>query len=66
MLDMRCGKSVVTPQAKWNEFADAFIDHFLPTKIRAARAVEFENLMQGSMNVWDYHMKFVELLRYAL
>ncbi|XP_070056866.1 uncharacterized protein [Nicotiana tomentosiformis] len=30
--------------AGWGEFVDAFIDHFLPAKTKAARAAEFENL----------------------
>ncbi|XP_070034764.1 uncharacterized protein [Nicotiana tomentosiformis] len=40
-----------SPPARWSEFADAFIDHFLPTKTMAALATEFESLKQGSMNV---------------
>nr|XP_009773033.1 PREDICTED: uncharacterized protein LOC104223316 [Nicotiana sylvestris] len=31
----------------------------------AARATEFEVLKQGSMSVWEYHMEFVRLSKYA-
>ncbi|XP_070054457.1 uncharacterized protein [Nicotiana tomentosiformis] len=37
--------------ATWSEFADAFIDHFLPAETKAARAAEFEILRQGSLSV---------------
>ncbi|XP_070046618.1 uncharacterized protein [Nicotiana tomentosiformis] len=40
-----------SPPARWSEFADAFIDHFIPTETRAARAAEFENLRQGSRDM---------------
>ncbi|XP_070046770.1 uncharacterized protein [Nicotiana tomentosiformis] len=33
-----------SPPARWSEFADAFIDHFLPAETKAARAVKFETL----------------------
>ncbi|XP_070039567.1 uncharacterized protein [Nicotiana tomentosiformis] len=49
-----------SPPTKWTEFADAFIDHFLPAESREARDVEFENLKQGSMSVWDYHTRFAD------
>ncbi|XP_070048606.1 uncharacterized protein [Nicotiana tomentosiformis] len=31
-----------------------------------ARAAEFESLKQGSMNVWEYHMEFARLSKYAI
>nr|XP_009790211.1 PREDICTED: uncharacterized protein LOC104237707 [Nicotiana sylvestris] len=46
------------PPARWSEFADAFIGHFLPAKTRVDRAVEFENLTRGNRSVWAYHMEF--------
>ncbi|XP_070045331.1 uncharacterized protein [Nicotiana tomentosiformis] len=55
-----------SPPARWSEFADAFIDHFLPTETRAARATEFENLKQGSKSVWEYYMEFARLSKYAI
>ncbi|XP_070047265.1 uncharacterized protein [Nicotiana tomentosiformis] len=35
-----------------------------PTK--ASRAAEFENLRQGSVSVWDYHMRFAYPSKYAI
>jgi len=40
-----------SPPTRWGEFTDAFMDHFLPAKTKAARAAEFESVKQGSMNV---------------
>ncbi|XP_075111346.1 uncharacterized protein LOC107794075 [Nicotiana tabacum] len=53
------------PTARWDEFVDAFMDHFLPAEAMAAHAREFEVLKQGSMSVWVYHMEFVRLSKYA-
>ncbi|XP_070022617.1 uncharacterized protein [Nicotiana sylvestris] len=55
-----------SPPARWSEFANAFIDHFLPVETREARAAEFENLKQGSISVWEYHMEFARLSKYAI
>ncbi|XP_070045536.1 uncharacterized protein [Nicotiana tomentosiformis] len=54
------------PLARWSEFIVAFIDHFLPAETKAARAAEFEGLRQGSLSVWEYHMKFTHLSKYAI
>nr|XP_009771677.1 PREDICTED: uncharacterized protein LOC104222184 [Nicotiana sylvestris] len=54
------------PPARWSEFADAFIDHFLPTETRVTRVAEFENLRQGNRSVWEYHMEFARLSKYAI
>ncbi|XP_070032295.1 uncharacterized protein [Nicotiana tomentosiformis] len=42
------------------------MDHFLPAKTREARAAELENLKQGSWSVWEYHMEFARLSKYAI
>ncbi|XP_070005298.1 uncharacterized protein [Nicotiana sylvestris] len=55
-----------SPPARWSEFSDAYIDHFLPTETRVARAAEFENLKQGSRSMWEYHMEFARLSKYAI
>ncbi|XP_070048876.1 uncharacterized protein [Nicotiana tomentosiformis] len=55
-----------SPPAKWSKFTDAFIDHFLPAETKAARAAEFESLRQGSVSVWEYHVKFTLLSKYAI
>ncbi|XP_070046686.1 uncharacterized protein [Nicotiana tomentosiformis] len=39
--------------------------HFLTIETRATSATEFENLKQGSMSVWDYHMRFADLSKDA-
>ncbi|XP_070032467.1 uncharacterized protein [Nicotiana tomentosiformis] len=55
-----------SPPARWSEFADTFIDHFLHVETKEAHAAEFENLKQGSMSVWEYHMRFACLSKYAV
>ncbi|XP_070057562.1 uncharacterized protein [Nicotiana tomentosiformis] len=55
-----------SPPSRWSEFVDAFIDHFLPTETKAAHAAEFESLKQGSMSVWESHMRFTRLSKYAI
>ncbi|XP_070057046.1 uncharacterized protein [Nicotiana tomentosiformis] len=55
-----------SPPARWSEFANTFIDHFSPAETKAARAVEFESLRQGSLSVWEYHMRFARLSKYAI
>nr|XP_009769033.1 PREDICTED: uncharacterized protein LOC104219964 [Nicotiana sylvestris] len=54
------------PPARWREFADAFIDNFLPAETREACAIEFENLRQGNRSVWEYHIEFARLSKYAI
>nr|XP_009768543.1 PREDICTED: uncharacterized protein LOC104219545 [Nicotiana sylvestris] len=53
------------PPARWDELVDAFMDHFLPAETMTACATEFKVLKQGIMSVWEYHMKFVRLSKYA-
>nr|XP_009796408.1 PREDICTED: uncharacterized protein LOC104242991 [Nicotiana sylvestris] len=55
-----------SPPARWSEFVDAFIDHFLLAETRAACVAEFENLKQGTRSVWEYHMEFARLSKYAI
>ncbi|XP_070042677.1 uncharacterized protein [Nicotiana tomentosiformis] len=55
-----------SPLTRWSEFADAFIDPFLPVEKKAAHATEFERLKQGSMSVWEYHMRFACLSKYSI
>ncbi|XP_070045368.1 uncharacterized protein [Nicotiana tomentosiformis] len=55
-----------SPPARWSEFADAFMDNILSAETRAAHAAEFENLKQGSKSVWEYHMDFAHLSKYAI
>ncbi|XP_070054308.1 uncharacterized protein [Nicotiana tomentosiformis] len=55
-----------SPLVRWSEFADAFMDHFLPAKTKSAHATEFENLKQGNKSVWEYHMVFAHLSKYVI
>nr|XP_009789349.1 PREDICTED: uncharacterized protein LOC104236991 [Nicotiana sylvestris] len=63
MWENSCGEG--NPPARWDEFVDAFMDHFLPAETMAARDTEFEVLKQGSFSVWEYHVEFVRLSKYA-
>nr|XP_009772030.1 PREDICTED: uncharacterized protein LOC104222498 [Nicotiana sylvestris] len=51
--------------ATWKEFADAFLEHFLPIEVLEAKALEFERLRQNDMSVNEYYLKFVSLAKYA-
>nr|XP_009796651.1 PREDICTED: uncharacterized protein LOC104243196 [Nicotiana sylvestris] len=51
--------------ATWKEFADAFLEHFLPIEVLKAKALEFERLRQNDMSVNEYYLKFVYLAKYA-
>ncbi|XP_070032282.1 uncharacterized protein [Nicotiana tomentosiformis] len=55
-----------SPWARWSEFTDAFMDHFVPAETKATHAAEFESLNQGSMNVWEYHIEYTCLSNYAI
>ncbi|XP_070057807.1 uncharacterized protein [Nicotiana tomentosiformis] len=52
--------------ARWSEFPNIFMDHFLPAETKEPRAAEFTNLKQGSKSVWEYHMEFARLSKYAI
>ncbi|XP_070036828.1 uncharacterized protein [Nicotiana tomentosiformis] len=49
----------------WKEFADAFLEHFLPIEVLEAKALEFERLKKNDMSVNEYYLKFVSLAKYA-
>ncbi|XP_070050753.1 uncharacterized protein [Nicotiana tomentosiformis] len=55
-----------SPPSRWSEFVDAFIDRFLPVETKAVHTAEFESLRQGSLNVWEYHMRFACLSKYVI
>ncbi|XP_070046614.1 uncharacterized protein [Nicotiana tomentosiformis] len=60
------GVELAAYRLRWSEFAGALINHFLPAETRAAHTAEFENLKQGSTSVWEYHMEFAHLSKYAI
>ena len=45
----------------WDNFVEAFIDHYLPREIRDSRVDQFLNLRQGSMSVREYGLRFDSL-----
>ncbi|XP_070010562.1 uncharacterized protein [Nicotiana sylvestris] len=51
--------------ATWKDFADAFLEHFLPIEVLEAKALEFERLRHNDMSVNEYYLKFVTLAKYA-
>ncbi|XP_070037299.1 uncharacterized protein [Nicotiana tomentosiformis] len=64
LLEESCEEG--SPLARWNEFTDAFLDHFLPAETKAAHAGEFESLRHGRLSVWEYHIRFVHLSKYVV
>ena len=57
------GKDASLPT--WDNFTEAFIDHYLPREIRDGRVDQFLNLRQGNMSVREYGLRFDSLARYA-
>ncbi|XP_049381240.1 uncharacterized protein LOC125845750 [Solanum stenotomum] len=53
------------PPAKWEDFSEAFLAHYLPREVREALLDQFINLKQGTMSVMDYSHRFNSLARYA-
>ena len=49
----------------WEEFHDLFMGKYFPDTARHAKAQEFLELKQGTMNVMEYVARFTELARYA-
>ena len=48
----------------WAEFHDLFMGKYFPDTARHAKAQEFLELKQGTMNVMDYVARFTELARF--
>ena len=46
-------------------FTRAFLDRFLPSELREAKAKEFMDLRQGNTSVQESGLKFIKLSRYA-
>ncbi|KAF3639557.1 hypothetical protein FXO38_22586 [Capsicum annuum] len=51
--------------ALWENFSGAFLNCFLPQKLREVKVEEFMNLKQGKMFVKENILKFHQLSRYA-
>ena len=49
----------------WTEFLELFMGKYFPDTTRHAKAQEFLELKQGTMNVMEYVARFTELARFA-
>ena len=49
----------------WTEFHDLFMGKYFPDTARHAKAQEFLELKQGTMNVMEYVARFTKLARFA-
>ena len=49
----------------WDTFKNHFTDKYVPSHIKRQKAIEFQQLKQGSMTVLEYVTKFERLGRYA-
>ncbi|KAJ8633074.1 hypothetical protein MRB53_026410 [Persea americana] len=49
----------------WGNFKIQFSDKYVPTHVKRQKAIEFQQLVQGSMTVQEYLTKFERLSRYA-
>ena len=49
----------------WAEFQELFMGKYFPDTARHAKAQEFLELKQGTMNVIEYVARFMELARFA-
>ena len=49
----------------WAEFQELFMGKYFPDTARHAKAQEFLELKQGTMNVMEYVARFTELARFA-
>ncbi|XP_073033791.1 uncharacterized protein [Primulina eburnea] len=54
----KVGVTVAT--LKWSEFTDLFYDKYFPDALRARKVTEFLELLQGSLDVGEYILKFEE------
>ncbi|XP_060171750.1 uncharacterized protein LOC132602941 [Lycium barbarum] len=53
------------PDATWDEFTSAFLDHFMPIEVREAKAEQFLKLKQNGRSVQDYYLEFISLAKHA-
>ena len=49
----------------WETFCQLFLEHHFPSVIRDRKNLEFIKLIQGSMTVFEYEVKFTALSRFA-
>jgi hypothetical protein len=63
LLGIELGYGVAIP---WDKFVEEFNGHFFPRAQRQIWAIEFQNLVQGTMTVEQYSSRFIELARFGL
>ncbi|XP_062171034.1 uncharacterized protein LOC133876803 [Alnus glutinosa] len=63
LLGIELGHGVAIP---WDRFLEEFNGRFFPRAQRQIRAIEFQNLVQGTMMVEQYSSRFIELARFGL
>ena len=49
----------------WEVFKKTFLDRFFPRENREAKVVEFVNLHQGGMSVFEYSLKITRFSKYG-
>ena len=52
-------------EGAWEAFKTQFLDKYIPSRVKRQKAIEFQQLKQGSMTVLEYVTKFEWLARYA-
>jgi hypothetical protein len=50
----------------WERFVEEFNRQYFPRFQKQSRAIEFQNLVQGTMTVEQYSIKFTELARFGI
>jgi hypothetical protein len=50
----------------WERFVEEFNKQYFPRSQKQSRAIEFQNLVQGTMTVEQYSIKFTELARFGI
>ncbi|XP_041025378.1 uncharacterized protein LOC121265774 [Juglans microcarpa x Juglans regia] len=50
---------------RWVHFKQIFLECFFPTSVRDDKAMEFANLVQGTLTVHQYAARFIELSRFT-
>lgn len=61
----RLSRGVGAGLARWDEFSEAFLAHFLPPETRRAREDRFLSLRQRGRSIQEYSMEFDTLALYA-
>ncbi|XP_070007580.1 uncharacterized protein [Nicotiana sylvestris] len=60
------GRPAGSPPLTWGQFAQLFLDRYIPPSEREELRYQIEHLEQGQISVTDYKARFSELSRHAL